>query len=40
MSVIVLMCSGSGDGGGFPISGLINKTSMLNDSRSMFKEVF
>lgn len=40
MSVIVVMCSESGSGGGLPISELINKNGVLNDSRYVFKKVF
>lgn len=40
MSVIVVMCSGLGSGGGLPILGLINKTGVLNESRYMFHKVF
>lgn len=40
MSVIVVMCPGSGSGGGLPISGLISKTEVSSDSRYMFNKGF
>lgn len=40
MSVIVVMCPGSGSGGGLLISGLISKTEVSSDSRYMFNKVF